>query len=85
LESTKENIYDVRSYDPSLQELRLWEVRKVLGIPDDTKSYQKQAIYIYQVTKEIQLKWVFSSSDPKAKVDHISVVNPRLSKNSMAR
>ncbi|BCU82352.1 hypothetical protein JIR001_21350 [Polycladomyces abyssicola] len=78
-----EQIYDVRSFDPSLQGLRLWEVKKVLGKPDDTKTYQKQAIYIYQVTKEIQLKWVFSSSDPKAKVDHISVVNPQLSKNLM--
>jgi hypothetical protein len=79
-----DQIYDVRSYDPTLQELRLWEVKKVLGKPDDTKSYQKQAIYIYQVTKEIQLKWVFSSSDPEANVDHISVINPQLSKNLMA-
>lgn len=80
-----DQIYDVRSYDPTLQELRLWEVKKVLGKPDDIKSYQKQAIYIYQVTKEIQLKWIFNYSDQKAKVDHISVVNPQLSKNFMAK
>jgi hypothetical protein len=79
-----EQIYDIRSYDPELQKLRLWEVKKVLGKPDDMKTYQKQAIYIYQVTKEIQLKWIFSSSDPYAKADHISVVNLQLSKNYMA-
>lgn len=77
-------ICDIRSSDPSLQEIRLAEVESVLGKPDEVRKFENQAIYVYKVTNDIELKWVFSSNAKDAKVDHISVIYPDITINRMA-
>ncbi len=73
-------IFDVRSFDPALQNIRLNDIKKYSGDPDETKYYQDdshdQVILIYEVNSRYQLKWILPKSSPEntnPKVDHISV------------
>ncbi|WP_413298859.1 polysaccharide deacetylase family protein [Bacillus sp. 1P10SD] len=64
-------IYDVRSNDPSIQNLTLADIKKVMGNPTSTTSIQSDKIYIYNLNKLYQLKWIIPTATNK--VDHISV------------
>jgi peptidoglycan-N-acetylglucosamine deacetylase len=64
-------IYDVRSNEPSIQDLTLADIKKVMGNPEKTTSLQDDQIYTYQLNKEYQLKWIIPITTNK--VDHISV------------
>ncbi|MGG3564061.1 polysaccharide deacetylase family protein [Neobacillus rhizosphaerae] len=64
-------IYDVRSNEPSIQDLTLADIKKVMGNPKSTSSFQNDQIYTYNINKEYQLKWIIPIST--SKVDHISV------------
>lgn len=79
----KDNIiFDVRSFDPALQQIRLNDIKEVSGTPDGTKYYQDashdQVIFIYDVNSLYQLKWILpkpSTENKNPKVDHISVIS----------
>ncbi|MGM0829322.1 MAG: beta-N-acetylhexosaminidase [Bacillota bacterium] len=79
----KDNIiFDVRSFDPALQQIRLNDIKEVSGNPDATKYYQDashdQVIFIYDVNSLYQLKWILpkpSTENKNPKVDHISVIS----------
>ncbi|MGM0852869.1 MAG: beta-N-acetylhexosaminidase [Bacillota bacterium] len=75
-------IFDVRSFDPALQQIRLNDIKEVSGNPDATKHYQDashdQVIFIYDVNSLYQLKWILpkpSTENKNPKVDHISVIS----------
>jgi beta-N-acetylhexosaminidase len=79
---SKDNvIFDVRSFDPVLQQIRLNDIKEVSGNPNATKYYQDashdQIIFIYDVNSFYQLKWILpkpSIENKNPKVDHISVI-----------
>jgi beta-N-acetylhexosaminidase len=75
-------IFDVRSFDPALQQIRLNDIKEVSGNPDATKYYKDashdQVIFIYDVNSLYQLKWILpkpSTENKNPKVDHISVIS----------
>ncbi|MCS7464019.1 YjgB family protein [Paenibacillus doosanensis] len=75
-------IFDVRSDDPELQKLKLDQIEKTLGKPQDTKVNGEDMIYIYKANDQFQLKFIIPKST--GKVDHISVFSPQDSINNMA-
>ncbi|MGA9287069.1 MAG: glycoside hydrolase family 3 N-terminal domain-containing protein, partial [Anaerobacillus sp.] len=79
-------IFDIRSFDSKIQGIRLNDIKKYSGEPDETKYYKdeshNQAILIYHVNASYQLKWILPKStdeNPNPAVDHVSVVS--LAKN----
>ncbi|MGD6959694.1 beta-N-acetylhexosaminidase [Rossellomorea aquimaris] len=75
-------IFDVRSFDPALQQIRLNDIKEVSGNPDATKYYKDashdQVIFIFDVNSLYQLKWILpkpSTENKNPKVDHISVIS----------
>lgn len=83
-------IFDIRSYDKSIQTITLNDVKKVMGEPSDISYYNSgeihQQILIYQVNNSNQLKWVMdmpSNQTPNPKIDHISLFNQQIAKNSI--
>ncbi len=75
-------IFDIRSFDSKIQGIRLNDIKKYSGEPDETKYYKddshNQAILIYHVNASYQLKWILPKStdeNSNPAVDHISVVS----------
>lgn len=75
-----EILIDIRSYDSVLQTVRLSEIKKSGGEPDQVRYYQdrfnNQIILIYHVNSTTDLKWILpkpTEKEPNPKVDHISV------------
>lgn len=64
-------IYDVRTNDPSIQDLTLADIKKVMGNPTSTTSFQNDHIYTYNLNKLYQLKWIIPTATNK--LDHVSV------------
>jgi hypothetical protein len=75
-------IIDIRSNEPKLQTLTLTQIEQALGKPTDIKLNGDDSIYIYQASKEFQLKFIIPKST--GKVDHISVFDTIHSINNMA-
>ncbi|WGG46605.1 beta-N-acetylhexosaminidase [Rossellomorea sp. DA94] len=78
---SENTVYDVRSFDPGIQEIHLNQVKGFSGPPDEVKYYQDkthdQIILIYNVNSLYQLKWIFPKAtpdNPNPKLDHISVL-----------
>ncbi|MDP4083271.1 MAG: DUF4309 domain-containing protein [Bacillota bacterium] len=67
----EEKIFDIRSYDPSLQNFTLSYIKAILGNPTKTTVNGEDTIYTYEINTRYQLKWIIPSG--KGKVDHISV------------
>ncbi|PGY07116.1 DUF4309 domain-containing protein [Bacillus sp. AFS031507] len=67
-------IFDVRSYDPSLQAYTLSSIKKVMGNPATITVFNNDNIYTYKVNSQFQLKWIIPKST--GKVNHISVFSP---------
>jgi len=74
-------VFDVRSFDPSLQNIHLADIKKVKGEPDEVHYYKDkttdQIILVYAVNDVYDLKWVLpkpTDSVPNPSVDHVSVV-----------
>lgn len=72
--------FDLRSYNETLQQIHLSDVKKVQGEPDETRYYKDenvdQIILVYQVNSDYQLKWILpnpSEKEPDPVVHHISV------------
>lgn len=75
-----ETLIDIRSYDPVLQTIRLSEIKKAGGEPDQVRYYKDrlntQIILIYHVNSTTDLKWILpkpTEKEPNPKVNHISV------------
>ena len=73
-------IFDLRSYDESLQQIHLSDIKKVQGEPDETTYYKDenvdQIILNYHVNANYQLKWILpnpTEQEPDPVVHHISV------------
>jgi peptidoglycan-N-acetylglucosamine deacetylase len=66
-------LFDIRSYEQELKKLTLPLIVQALGEADKKIDNGNEFIYIYQATKDIQLKFVIPQAT--GKVDHISVVN----------
>lgn len=75
-------IFDVRSYAQELKSLSLRDIERTLGKADSVTANGDDDIYIYQVNKQYELKFVIPAS--KARVDHISVYSPNDTHNNMA-
>ena len=72
--------FDLRSYDESLQQIHLSDIKNVQGEPDNVTYYKDenvdQIILYYHVNSNYQLKWILpnpTDQDPDPVVDHISV------------
>ena len=75
-----EIIFDIRSSSPEIQEIQLEDIISFKGEPDNIRSYKdeqvNQTILVYNVTKDIQLKWILSKptkENPNPNVHHISI------------
>ncbi|MFM1653225.1 YjgB family protein [Brevibacillus sp. B_LB10_24] len=78
---------EIRSYDLRLQELRLSQVKKILGNPASINKAGGEAIYVYKVSPKYELKIVFpepGAKEPDPYVNHINVIYPKGTVNHMA-
>jgi peptidoglycan/xylan/chitin deacetylase (PgdA/CDA1 family) len=71
----KGEIFDVRSYSKELNNLAFTDIEEVAGSPKEKNEYNNDYIYTYEVTSDIQLKFVGPKNS--GKVDHISVFNQK--------
>lgn len=82
-----DQIFEARSFDPSLKNLTLLEIKSTYGTPAHDVKTNGEEIIGYTAGNEYKLLFVFSvptksNSDPK--LDHYSVLYPKGTVNSMA-
>lgn len=79
-------IFDVRSYSPSIQSITRDDVESVLGKPASVRTTSDSTIWLYPVGADYQVLWVFPK-DPIATthVKHISVFYPEGTIDMMAQ
>lgn len=80
-------IFDIRSYDKSLQVIHSSDLTEVLGKPDMTRTYNGEDIIGYVMGDEFKIRFVFPAANdenPDPQLDHISVFYPQGTVNSMA-
>lgn len=75
-------IFDVRSDDPSLQSLTLAQIEAALGKADEQTKNGDDDIYVYKAGEDFRLKFIIPKST--GTVDHISVYAPKDAVNNMA-
>jgi peptidoglycan-N-acetylglucosamine deacetylase len=68
-------IFDVRSYSNELQKITLNSIEKSLGRPNQVTELNNDDIYVYEITADIQLKFVIPKT--RQTVDHLSVFNQK--------
>ncbi|GAA0322390.1 hypothetical protein GCM10008967_11100 [Bacillus carboniphilus] len=66
-------VFDVRSYSDDVKSIDYSMMEEALGEPDETRYYGEDHIYVYQLTDDIQLKFIIPQSGET--VHHISVFN----------
>lgn len=71
--TAKGEIYDIRSYKKQLQVFSLTDLKEVIGEPAEIRTGEGQKIIVYNLSKEIQLKFIILNETEK--VDHLSVYN----------
>lgn len=71
--TAKGEIYDIRSYKKQLQVFSLTDLKEVIGEPAEIRTGEGQKIIVYNLSKEIQLKFIILNETKK--VDHLSVYN----------
>jgi len=80
-------IFDIRSYDPALKKIRPSDLVRVYGKAAATKSYDDQQMIGYVVSDEFRTRFIFpagSTAVPDPGLDHLSILYPAGSVNSMA-
>lgn len=80
-------IFEVRTFDKSLNTIPYSLVEEVFGKPEYTSTYDKDAIIGYTAGKDFKILFVFAggANDLRnAKLDHYSVLYPQGTVNSMA-
>jgi len=81
-------IFDIRSYDKTLQEITLSQVKRVLGTPGAVRAHGNETILLYTAGPKFQLLWIFpnaTQANPDPHVDHISVFCPQDTVDLMAQ
>jgi beta-N-acetylhexosaminidase len=79
-----QQLFEIRSYDPSLKTLTKEDIKKYFGSPkSDVKTSNKEEIISYTVGTHT-LKFVFSTRTQILSLDHYSIYNSALAKNNMA-
>ena len=75
-----EVVFDIRSSSPEIKQIHFEDIIAIKGRPDKIKGYQdeqvNQTIFIYDIAKNIQLKWILpkpTEENPNPVVHHISV------------
>lgn len=71
--TAKGEIYDIRSYKKQLQVFSLSDLKEVIGEPAEIRTGEGEKIIVYNLSKEIQLKFIILNETDK--VDHLSVYN----------
>lgn len=75
-------IFEIRSFDKSLKNLNSKEIKNFFGKPNYTKTLKEnEIVYGYKINSEFKILFVFDSN---GSLKHYSVLNPSLTKNSMA-
>lgn len=78
-----EQIFEIRSLDKSLDELKLNNVENFFGKPDyNVTTKLNEKIIGYKISEKFKILFVFDNKNLKLK--HYSVLYPELTKNSMA-
>ncbi len=82
-----EQIFDVRSFDNRLKELKISKVKEVLGAPENIHHYDTEDMLVYKAGEKYQLLFIFpkviqQNTDPQ--LDHYNVFYPQGTVNSMA-
>ncbi|MDR3595520.1 YjgB family protein [Clostridium sp.] len=80
-------IYEIRSFDISLNNISLSKVEKYFGTPDHNASFNGEKILGYVAGADYKILFVFkagSDSNDDPKLDHYSVLYPKGTVNSMA-
>lgn len=80
-------IFDIRSYNDDIKVIRASDLAKIYGQADKTLSYDGQQMIGYQMGAEFRLRFIFpaaTKSNPNPSLDHLSVLYPAGSVNSMA-
>ncbi|WP_400241490.1 polysaccharide deacetylase family protein [Niallia sp. JL1B1071] len=71
--TAKGDIYDIRSYKKQLNVLSLSDLKEELGEPTEIRAGEGEQIIVYNLTKDIQLKFIILNETER--VDHLSVYN----------
>ncbi|PKM78121.1 MAG: hypothetical protein CVU90_03615 [Firmicutes bacterium HGW-Firmicutes-15] len=80
-------IFDVRSFDNRLKELKMSKVKEVLGTPENTHHYDTEDMLVYKAGEKYQLLFIFpkaTQQNPDPQLDHYNVFYPQGTVNSMA-
>lgn len=78
-----EQIFEIRSLDKSLDELKLNNIENFFGKPDyNVTTKLNEKIIGYKISEKFKVLFVFDNKNLKLK--HYSVLYPELTKNSMA-
>lgn len=82
-------VYDLRSYDDSLERIHYADIINALGDPDQINYYEDlevdQIILVYKVNDKYQLKWILDKPDQHEQnpvVHHYSIVTLSLSEQN---
>ncbi|MBV7505277.1 beta-N-acetylhexosaminidase [Bacillus sp. sid0103] len=79
-----QQLFEIRSYDPSLKALTIQDIKYYFGSPKtDVKTTNKEEIISYTVGTNT-LKFVFPLGTQKMYLDHYSIYNASLASNNMA-
>jgi beta-N-acetylhexosaminidase len=79
-----QQLFEIRSYDPSLGTLTIQDIRNYFGSPKtDIKTSNKEEIISYTVGTNT-LKFIFPTGTQTLYLDHYSIYDDSLAKNSMA-
>ncbi|MEH7307092.1 YjgB family protein, partial [Neobacillus drentensis] len=79
-----QQLFEIRSYDPSLKALTIQDIKYYFGSPKtDVKTINKEEIISYTVGTNT-LKFVFPLGTQKMYLDHYSIYNASLASNNMA-
>jgi peptidoglycan hydrolase-like protein with peptidoglycan-binding domain len=81
-------LFDLRSYAPTLRPITENAVEQVLGRPGAVHYYGGETILLYPAGPNNQLQWIFSTptrDSTTPHLDHISVFNPQATVDLMAQ
>ncbi|MEY2193778.1 beta-N-acetylhexosaminidase [Neobacillus sp. BF23-41] len=79
-----QQLFEIRSYDPSLKNLTINDIKHYFGSPKtDIKTSNKEEIISYTVGSNT-LKFVFPTGTKTMYLDHYSIYNASLAHNNMA-
>jgi hypothetical protein len=79
-----DQIFELRSFDARLGNVKLNDVKAYYGEPDHTASGSGEQYLSYKLTDDLNIKFIFSSSGKNPTLKHYNVLWPEGSANLMA-